>query len=186
VRVLNVGGGGRDLPPMFKGWDQTLLDIDPAVKPDLVCDAKDMHKLPSGKYDAVYTSHMLEHFYRHDVPSVLGGFSHVLKPTGFAYVIVPDLGQVLASMKDRDILDTLYMTSGGAVTFHDVLYGWNKVMAQGNLFFAHKCGFTEQSLSKAMLRSFAKVYTAPDGSFNLHAYGFKQAPKKELLKRLGV
>ncbi len=108
-KVLNVGGGPtRDLPIFYKGWTQVLLDIDPQVKPDVVCDAKQMGKLPRGAYDAVYCSHNLEHFYRHEVPNVLAGFQHVLKADGFAHIMVPDMNAVFEALKDRDINDTWY------------------------------------------------------------------------------
>jgi predicted SAM-dependent methyltransferase len=66
--VLNVGGGTNSIPiPVhFEGWRHDLLDIDPQRMPDLLCDARGLRKLPSGVYDAVYCSHNLEHYYRHE------------------------------------------------------------------------------------------------------------------------
>jgi ubiquinone/menaquinone biosynthesis C-methylase UbiE len=184
LRVLNVGGGrDRDLPKFFRGWDQETLDIDPSVEPEICCDAKEMGKLPAGKYDAIYCSHMLEHFYKHDVPKVLAGFKHVLKDNGFANINVPDL---MAAFKCGDIDDVWYRVSVGAVTFHDAIYGWDQVMKRGNLYFAHKCGFSEKSLAKA-LRSvgFTTIRTASDG-FNIFSFAFKAKPSTAMLMRLGV
>jgi hypothetical protein len=189
VIVLNVGGGaGRELPPIYKGWEQDLLDIDPEVKPDVCCDAKEMRKLKSAKYDAVYCSHNLEHFYRHDVPVVLGGMHHVLKDTGFAHISVPDVIALMEAVVkgNRDIEDTWYPIPGSAISFHDVLYGWNKVMAQGNLYYAHKCGFSEKSLGKALRAAqFRSVHVARDG-MNLHAFAFKTKPTEAKLRSLGI
>ena len=42
MKVLNVGCGGAKIHFNFNGWDETRLDIDPAVKPDIVCDLRDM------------------------------------------------------------------------------------------------------------------------------------------------
>lgn len=188
-RVLNVGGGGsRDLPTIYRGWEQVLLDIDPAVNPDVVCDAKQMHTLPRAKYDSVYCSHTLEHFYRHEVPAVLSGFVHVLKPTGFAHIAVPDMNAVFQALVkgNQDIGDTFYHAGPNAISFHDVIYGWGKMLTAGNLFFAHKCGFTAKTLSKALRQArFTKALTAPDGFGNLHAFAFKTKPSKETLRRLG-
>jgi hypothetical protein len=80
-RVLNVGGHDKriPLPPQYAGFEQLLLDIDPAVAPDILCDARELSKLESGQFDAVYCAHNLEHYYRHDVPKVLAGFLHVFK-----------------------------------------------------------------------------------------------------------
>lgn len=188
-RVLNVGGGaGRALPAEYRGWEQHLLDIDPAVKPDIVCDAKQMRTLKAGQYDAVYSSHCLEHFYRHDVPAVLAGFLHVLKGSGFAHIAVPDVAALFAAITrgDIDIEDTWYHCPGGAISFHDVIYGWHKAMRAGNLYYAHRCGFSARSLSKALRAAgFVKSYVASDG-MNLHAFAFKARPTALQLRTLGI
>ena len=92
-RVLNVGGGAKSIPiPLhYEGWEHVLLDIDPRQKPDVVCDARELGTLPADLYDAVYCSHNLEHYWRHDAPLVVAGFAHVLRGHGFAEVAVPDL-----------------------------------------------------------------------------------------------
>ncbi|MDD1616033.1 MAG: type 11 methyltransferase [Methylococcaceae bacterium NSP1-2] len=84
-KVLNVGGNSKliPLPPEYEGWDHVLLDIDPKVYPDVLCDARELMGLAGAQYDSVYCSHNLEHYYHHDVKKVLAGFSHVLKADGF-------------------------------------------------------------------------------------------------------
>jgi predicted SAM-dependent methyltransferase len=186
--VLNVGGGAsRALPPAFNGWDQHLLDIDPEVKPDICIDAKKMSTLRANRYDAVYCSHNLEHFYRHDVPTVLAGFVHVLRPQGFAYIAVPDIERLMKDLIEgkKDLMDTWYRCPA-PISFHDVLYGWNAVMEEGNEYYAHKCGFTQKSITKALRESgFKSVYVASDGN-SLHAYAFKGRPTEALRKSLGL
>lgn len=71
------------------------------VLPDVVCDARQLSQLPRATYDAVYCSHNLEHYYRHDVPKVLAGFSHVLKVGGFVHIIVPDMGAATSFMRTK-------------------------------------------------------------------------------------
>ena len=174
------------MPPIYKGWEQHTLDIDANVKPDIICDAKKMHTLKT-KYDAIYCSHNLEHFYKHELPQVLSGFMHVLKPNGFANVAVPDMNAVFEAARGRDIDDTWYKVPGGAVSFHDVIYGWGRQVSQGNLYYCHKTGFTEKSLGKTMRGcGFKQVLTATDGAGNLHAFAFRQKPSRDKLKRLGL
>jgi len=189
VIVLNVGGGAsRYLPSQYDGWSQDLLDIDPQVKPDIVCDAKQLRKLTK-KYDAVFCSHNLEHFYKHEVPVVLEGFTHVLNDNGFAQVSVPNLGWLMEHFvkSGLDIDDAVYECAPGQpISYHDMLYGWGKMMRGGNAFYAHKCGFTEKSLGKALSRAgFKKVMVAED-SMNLIAYAFKSAPTKAQTRQLGL
>lgn len=185
--LLNVGsGGGRAVPNIFKGWEQHTLDIDPRCKPDIVCDAKELSKVRT-KYDAVFNSHNIEHFYKHEVGQVLAGFLHVLKPKGFAYVTCPDMAAVFEAARKMDINDTLYMSSGGPITIHDVIYGWGLQVKTGNHYYAHKTGFTQKSLGKALREAgFKKVMVASDEAYNLHAYAFKDVPEKATLKKLGL
>lgn len=174
--VLNVGGGGRTLPERYTGWDQCLLDIDPAVGPDICLDAKDLLTLEAGVYDAVHCSHTLEHFYQHDVPAVLAGFLHVLAPNGVVDIAVPNLNNLIDEMRGRnlDINDVWYRAGTQPITFHDVLYGWSVAMKDGNLFYAHKCGFTAQSLATSLQRAgFGSICTAEVGP-NLFAKAYRE------------
>ena len=176
-RVLNVGGNCKAilLPPIYDGWEHLLLDIDPRGKPDVVCDARAMTSLPAAAYDAVYCSHNLEHYHRHDVPKVLAGFRHVLKPDGFVHLRVPDIGAVMqiAVQKNLDIDDVLYQSPAGPITVRDVIYGWGvEIERSGNDFFAHKTGFTAKSLTRVLQAcGFANLFV---GTANLEivAYAF--------------
>lgn len=179
-KILNVGGGAsRELPEHFKGWNLDVLDIDPTVSPDIVLNAMNMAELPAEQYDAVLCSHALEHFYKHDVPKVLHGFLHVLKAAGVAEIIVPSLTQLFANMSKHslDIGDVWYRTSSGTpITFHDVLYGWNHAMDNGNLFYSHKCGFTMCSLGEAVSAAGFKGAQLWDDGYNLYCRAYKEQP----------
>lgn len=164
-RVLNVGGGSKDikLPPQYDGWEAIYLDIDPACKPDIICDARELTTLAIKEYvDAVYCSHNLEHFYRHDVPRVLAGFMHVLKPDGFAQVMVPDIHGLMQATLERelDIDDVLYHSAAGPVRPLDMLYGLqSEIEKSGRDYYQHKTGFTLKSLTAALVRAgFGDIY----------------------------
>src|SRR3954449_4762442 len=96
-RVLNVGGGSKaiPIPGHFDGWTHHILDIDPRGGAEIVLDARQLQTLEPFQYDAIYCSHNIEHYYPHDVPRVLAGFRHVLKPNGFVQILCPDLGAVI-------------------------------------------------------------------------------------------
>lgn len=183
MRVLNVGGGpSRELPARYKGWTQILLDIDETVQPDLCADALTLksNKGQAGKYDAVFCSHNLEHFYRHDVPAVLAGFLHVLKPSGYAEVAVPNVAFLMEQVVkgERDIMDTWYHAGPNPISFHDVLYGWDAAMSRGNTYYAHKCGFSPASLNKVLQDAgFETVYVFDEGP-NVVAFAYKKTPKE--------
>jgi predicted SAM-dependent methyltransferase len=179
--VLNVGGGSNNsLPGHYAGWDQHVLDIDPAVSPDILCDARRMENTvqPEG-YDAVYCSHNLEHFYKHEVGSVLRGFLRVLKPDGRADIVVPHFGKLVEAMSFNrlDVNDVWYRTPHGeAITFHDVLFGHHASMVGGNEFYAHKCAFTYETLGRALVNAGFMGSHIWEDPFNLYATAYKGEP----------
>ena len=190
-KVLNVGGNARNLalPALYNDWDKVWLDIDPDVKPDVLCDARELLKLPGGMYDAVLCSHNLEHYYRHEVPKVLRGFSHVLKEGGFAHIAVPDIGELMRNVvqKGLDIDDVFFQSSIGPVTVLDVIYGYGPEIEQsGHDFFAHKTGFTEKSLPAMLVRNgFPHVFSGT-GNAEVVAFAFKNKPDEFARKLIGL
>jgi len=179
--VLNVGGNSKaiEIPDCFNGWRHDLLDIDPTGNPDVLCDARELWKLPARTYDAVYCSHNLEHFYHHDVIKVLKGFRLALKKGGFVYIRVPDMLSVVKTMieKGMDIDDVLYQSPSGPIMISDVIYGFQRQIEQsGNDFFAHKTGFTEKSLLRILNdNGFPHVYS-DTGNFEVMALAFTDKP----------
>lgn len=191
-KVLNVGGNNKtiQLPPWYSGWEHILLDIDPRGNPDVVCDARELTKLPGAEYDSVYCSHNLEHYYRHDAAKVLAGFFHVLKPDGFVLVRVPDMGQVMETVvqKGMDINDALYESPMGPITVHDIIYGHSgEIESSGNDFYAHKTGFTPKSLTAVLIAAgFAKVSIATADPFEIWAIALMGKPTEYVTTLLGL
>ena len=192
-KVLNVGGNDKriPIPQHYAGWQHDLLDIDAAAKPDVLCDARLMaERLPGGSYDAVYCSHNLEHYFVHDAKKVLQGFAHILKPDGFAEIIVPDIGAVmrLIAQFDLDLSDGIIESPAGEICGRDIIYGWAQQIEQsGNDFFAHKNGFTNKSLRVMLEEAFGFVVTIPAATrLELRALAFRQKPDDAVLARLGA
>lgn len=191
VKVLNVGGGSKKtpIPSHFEGWRHDLLDIDDRGEPDLVCDARELLTLPPAQYDAVYCSHNLEHYYRHDGLKVLRGFVNILKDHGFAEIRVPDIAQVIAAVhaQELDLDDVLYMSAAGPISAHDVMYGLqSEIVSSGQDFYAHKTGFTTKSLVKFLTEGgFRQIFLVDDEQLAVHALAFKTEPtasQRALLK----
>ena len=180
-KVLNVGGGSKTvpLPPQYAGYEHLLLDIDPKGSPDIVCDARELTTLEARQFEAVYCSHNLEHYYRHDVQKVLVGFLHVLKDGGFAHIRVPDMHEVMRVTieRDLDIDDVLYQSPAGPIMVLDVLYGYSvEIQQSGQDWYAHKTGFTQKSLLKALQQAgFGKIYITL-GNLEITALAFKGSP----------
>ena len=190
-KVLNVGGNSKQisLPPQYAGFEHLMLDIDPNCKPDILCDARKLASLEPDQFEAVYCSHNLEHYYRHDVRTVLAGFLHVLKPTGFAHIRVPNLQELMRVVVERglDVDDVLYLSPSGPIMVIDVIYGYSvEIERSGQDFFAHKTGFTQRSLSKALhTAGFSKLYCVSN-NLEVEAVAFKGEPDQETRKLFNI
>ncbi len=182
-RVLNVGGASKAIaiPAHYAGWNHLLLDIDPRGNPDVLCDARELDSLEAEQFDAIYCSHNLEHYYKHDGADVLRGFLHVLKPDGFAEIRVPDLKVVMKTFVERnmEIEDVLYVSPSGPIAVRDVIYGWGEeIERSGEDFYAHKTGFTPASLGAFLAQAgFQAVFVFPNAEeFEVRALAFKTKP----------
>lgn len=158
MRVLDVGSGPKDIPICgsrnYDGWQRVRLDLDQLCNPDICMDARDL-PIKGEKFDAIYCSHNLEHYYRHDALRVLRGFYLSLNDNGFAHIRVPDVKQVMQRFVSGqlDVESILYDSPAGPITVHDVIYGHGQQIADsGKDFYAHKTGFTAPLMGR-MLRT---------------------------------
>lgn len=154
-KFLHVGCGSARKPDVglgFRGgeWNEIRLDIDPAAAPDVVSSMIDMSPVPTGSVDAVYSSHNIEHLYPHEVPIALAEFFRVLKPDGFVVLTCPDLQSLCRRIVDDKLDEPAYLSPVGPIAPLDILYGYRPAMAAGNLYMAHRTGFTLSTLVAAV------------------------------------
>jgi SAM-dependent methyltransferase len=176
--VLNVGCGypGQQLHPTFHGgeWRELRLDIDPAVNPDIVCSMTDMKPLAGGSVDAIWSSHNLEHLYRHEVPLALAEFLRVLRPGGVLLLTMPDMQTIAERVAADELEEEAYRSPSGPISALDMIYGHSPSLAQGNLHMAHKTGFTARTLNRLLGDArFSAIAVSRDG-FALWARAYKQ------------
>lgn len=179
-RVLHVGCGVKSphrLHPVFdlaQGWKEIRLDLDPAVRPDIVCTTVNMRKdVASASVDAVWSSHNMEHLHDHEVPLALSEFHRVLRPDGYFLMRCPDLQSVMEAFLQNGLEATAYTSPAGPITPLDMIYGHRPSIAAGNEFMAHKTGFTDIRLARLLLEAgFAGVNTKRADGFDLWAVAF--------------
>lgn len=150
---LHVGCGTKTkqyTPFADSSWKEIRLDIDISVKPDLVGTMTDLSAVPNKYVDAVYSSHNIEHLYPHDVPLALQEFKRVLKPDGFVLITCPDLQSVCALVAADKLTEPAYQSGQGPISPLDILYGHRAAMQDGNLYMAHRCGFTSKVLAATL------------------------------------
>lgn len=153
MKFLHVGCGPKRKDQTTNGflsWDEVRFDIDNSVQPDLVGTMTDMSSVSSESVDAVFSSHNIEHLYPHEVPVALSEFLRVLKPDGFAVITCPDLKSVSELIAQDKLTEPAYTAPAGPIAPIDILYGLRTSMAKGNLYMAHRCGFTQKVLTSTL------------------------------------
>lgn len=144
---------------------ETRLDVCPDCSPDIVASMTDMGEI--GPYDAVLCSHALEHLSPHEVPVALSEFLRVLKPGGGVILFVPDLEGVTPTE------EPLFTSPAGPISGIDLMYGYRPALEKFP-FMAHRTGFVNDSLNKALTDSgFRRVETKRLAPYALMGVGVK-------------
>ena len=178
-KVLHVGCGVYTPDKLHENfrtpdWHEVRLDINPAVEPDIVASITDMAAVPEGSFEALYSSHNLEHLHPHEVPLALSEFYRVLRPAGFVLITLPDLTRVAEAIAAGREEEAVLMTNRGPITPLDILYGFRPFLERGNLFMAHNFAFTAVTLEKALVQAgFKEISIERDNEYNLWAVASK-------------
>ena len=193
---LHVGCGAKRKDRTSRGfntpdWTEIRLDIDASVQPDVIGTMTDMSAVASESVDAIYSSHNIEHLYPHEVPLALAEFIRVLKPDGFFVVTCPDMQSVCALIAEDKLTEPAYTSPAGPIAPLDILYGLRSSMARGNLYMAHRCGFTQKVLTGTLQSSgFKTVASMARGRapyFDLFALASKsERPESEMRELAGL
>jgi len=190
---LHVGCGPKRKAQTTKGfntpeWNEIRLDIDPSALPDVIGTMTDMSAVDSESVDAIYSSHNIEHLYPHEVPLAFTEFLRVLKPDGFFVVTCPDLQSVCKLVAEDKLTEPAYSSPAGPISPLDILYGHRPSMARGNLYMAHRCGFTQQVLDGTLRSSGFQVVATMARSqapyFDLFALASKSARVEEEMRQM--
>jgi predicted SAM-dependent methyltransferase len=167
-------------------WQEIRLDIDESVKPDITGTMTDMSAVPSDSVDAIFSSHNIEHLYPHEVAVALREFFRVLKDDGFAVITCPDLQSVCALVAQDKLTEPAYTSGAGPIAPLDILYGHRLPMAKGNLFMAHRCGFTRKVLTATLQGAGFKAVAslARPSQFDLWALSSKSQREESEMRAL--
>ena len=150
-KFLHIGCGSKtkeQTTPAFntEEWEEVRLDIDETVNPDIIATITDMTCVNDKSFDAVYSSHNIEHVFAHEVSKVFNEVYRILVDDGFFIVTCPDLQTVSKFIAEDKLTDSLYNSPAGPITPLDILYGHRASIANGQHYMAHKVGFTAKVL----------------------------------------
>jgi predicted SAM-dependent methyltransferase len=79
------------------------IDINPFNRKDIWLDVRLGLPFPNGSVDAIYCSHMLEHFFAPQAVNLLRECHRVLKPNGGIRLVTPHLGKAIAAYLSNDV-----------------------------------------------------------------------------------
>jgi predicted SAM-dependent methyltransferase len=157
---VGCGPGGVPIPVQFHEWNELRMDIEPAVKPDVVGSITEIDMLDNS-VEGVYASHILEHVEQWDVQTALSEVLRVLVPGGTAIIITPDLAAWAQWIVEHpgEIETVKANPAHVAITALDVLFGFQPDVQDGREYMRHRTAFTKQTLA-AHLQSagFAGAY----------------------------
>ncbi|HUO54730.1 MAG TPA: methyltransferase domain-containing protein [Rhodoblastus sp.] len=175
-RILNAGSGvlghGR-IPACFAPdqWQEVRLDIDPAARPDIVASLSNMRgKVADASFDALYSSHAIEHLFAHEVIPAFAEFRRVIKPNGFALVTCPDLAMIARYLLQHGAEAIAYESPAGPIRPIDMIFGHSRSIAEGRVAMAHRTGFTPARLARvALAAGFGEVRAIEGDYFDMWA-----------------
>ena len=190
---LHVGCGGNykdRTTPAFasEDWQEVRLDIDDSVKPDIIASALDLSIIDSESFDAIYSSHNIEHVYAYEVPIMLREFLRVLNNDGFFVVTCPNLVPVARLIAEDKLTEPAYISPAGPISPLDILHGHGASIKRGNEFMAHKTGFSPKSLNVALreagFQSIAMVSRDDQNSMDIWAVAMKVITTKDKIMEI--
>ena len=146
-KLLHVGCGPKNRTNTTKvfageGWEEKRLDIDEAVKPDIITTMTDLSMIKDNEYDAIYSSHNIEHLYAHEVDIALAEFNRVLDNEGEIFITCPDMARAAEEIIKGNFLGVLYESPAGPISAIDILFGHRESLKNGQHHMAHRVGFT--------------------------------------------
>jgi SAM-dependent methyltransferase len=175
-RVLNAGSGPAGNKSLHAAFDQSLwtevrIDIDPRNKPDFVGSVCDMRTvIKDASFDAVWSSHCVEHLHDHEVLPALREFRRILRDDGFAVVSCPNIEAIAKSLVSEDIESVAYLSPAGPIRLLDMVFGHGPSIEAGRVHMTHKTGFTADRLGRLATRAgFAEARVLEGEHYDLWA-----------------
>ena len=96
LKFLHVGCGPKrkeSTTNVFNSdeWEEITLDIDPNCNPNIIGSMTDLSMIEDNSFDAVYSSHNIEHLFVHEAVLAVKEFFRVIKDTGYVMIVCPDI-----------------------------------------------------------------------------------------------
>ena len=201
-KFLHVGCGPKRKNKTTKifsseEWEEVTFDIDNTHSPDILGNMTDMSMIKDNTFDALYSSHNIEHLFMHEAVIAMKEFYRVINDSGYLMIVCPDITSTCEAIIEKGPLEPLYylknpetgkIDKNPFVAGVDILHGWRAPIQDGNHFMAHKTSFSEKSLTQLCLHSgFKKVASVARKEFfdiNLLAFKNEEIDNQQIEKLL--
>lgn len=170
-------------------WEEVTFDIDPNCKPDIIGSMTDLSMVEDNSYDALYSSHNIEHLFIHEAVEASNEFYRIIKDGGYIMIVCPDIISTCEAIVEKGPLEPLYYLRNSNneidkrlfVSGIDILYGWRQAIQAGNHYMAHKSAYSEKSLTNIFLQAgFNKIVsTSRKGFYDINLIAFKNSSLDE-------
>lgn len=153
MKVLEIGANIKPQAGLiFPDAQIVTMDVDAALKPDIVGDAGNMPAELHGGFDAIFASHVFEHFSYRRENDILRGWLDCLTNDGELHVVVPS-----AEWAAREILSE----KPSPAIFGHMLAG------HVNQWDVHLNVFTMRKLRALFERAGLSVFRARTGEYSI-------------------
>ena len=129
------------------------------MEPDIIASITDLSDLEANVYDAVWSSHNIEHLFHHEAQRMTAQIRKVLKKNGWLIVTCPDIKAAMEHTLKHGMDSPVYQSGMGPITPRDILFGHQASINAGNEYMTHKNGFDLQGLAGVFRQSgFERFY----------------------------
>ncbi|MBY0354347.1 MAG: class I SAM-dependent methyltransferase [Rickettsiales bacterium] len=154
-------------------WREVRYDCDQRVQPDILGRLDRLDAIPEGFADVVYAPQLLQRFPLPAISGMLKEMLRVLKDEGRMALSVPNAQIAAVYVANNQPFQPLYETKVGPISAMDLLYGLRGGVAQGEVHFQHRSGFTYEQLGVLMRDcGFTNISVTRKG-YEINAIGFK-------------
>jgi predicted SAM-dependent methyltransferase len=160
-------------------WKEVRIDLDPLNEPDFVGSISDMRAVVDDEsFDAVWSSHCIEHLHDHEVLQALREFRRILSNDGFAIISCPNLDAIAKLLVSEDIESVAYTSPAGPIRLLDMIYGHSRSIEAGRVYMTHRTGFTTDRLGRLAVHAGFSEARVLEGE-NLDLWAALMMPKAE-------
>jgi SAM-dependent methyltransferase len=139
---LNLGCGDKIVPGYV---NVDVVEARAGMRPDVICDLHDLAPFADASADEILSVHVVEHFWRWEIASVLREWVRVLKPGGRMIVECPNIQSACQAFLDNPV-ENAHDDQRGQRTMW-VFYGdpkWKDPL------MIHRWGYTPESLRELL------------------------------------